>query len=39
VLLHTHLLSLLLSPVLFYLGSAALVLLLSHLKLVKTEHL
>jgi hypothetical protein len=37
MLVQVDLLSLLLSPVLFYLGSAAIVLLLSHFKLLKAE--
>jgi hypothetical protein len=38
MLFQINLISVLLSPVLFYLGSAALVLLLSHLKLIKTDN-
>ncbi len=37
MLIHMNLLSLALSPVLFYLGSAAFVVLLSHLKLLNTD--
>jgi hypothetical protein len=37
MLIQVNLLSLVLSPVLFYLGSAAIVLLLSHLKLLKSD--
>jgi hypothetical protein len=37
MLLQINLLSILLSPVLFYIGSAALVMLLSHLNLIKID--
>jgi hypothetical protein len=37
MLVQINLLSLVLSPVLFYLGSAAIIVLLSHLKLIKTD--